>query len=91
MDNNDYELKVSKLANSHIRLLKNARLANKAFTILNSLKIDPRNPSNRFEKLRGSLNGFYSKRINIQHRIVYRIDDENKIVFIMAMWTHYEF
>ena len=43
-----------------------------------------------FEKLIGDLSGAYSRRINIQHRLVYQILDEEKAVKIIRMWTHYE-
>lgn len=44
-----------------------------------------------YEKLKGPLNQFYSRRINVQHRLVYDVDDDKKIVRIVSMWTHYEF
>ena len=44
-----------------------------------------------YEKLNGPLNQFYSRRINVQHRLVYDVDDDKKIVRIVSMWTHYEF
>lgn len=43
-----------------------------------------------YEKLKGPLSNFYSRRINIQHRLVYDVDEEKRIVRIVAMWTHYE-
>jgi len=43
-----------------------------------------------FEKLLGDLSGAYSRRINMQHRLVYQIYEEEKIVKIIRMWTHYE-
>lgn len=43
-----------------------------------------------FEKLVGDLNGAYSRRINLQHRLVYQIDKEEKTIKILSLWTHYE-
>lgn len=43
-----------------------------------------------FEKLVGDLNGAYSRRINLQHRLVYQIDEEEKTIKILNFWTHYE-
>uniref|UniRef100_A0A7V6CDM4 Putative mRNA interferase YoeB n=1 Tax=Thermodesulfobacterium geofontis TaxID=1295609 RepID=A0A7V6CDM4_9BACT len=43
-----------------------------------------------YEKLVGDLAGAYSRRINIQHRLVYQVIDEQKVVKILRMWTHYE-
>lgn len=43
-----------------------------------------------YEKLVGDLNGFYPRRINVQHRLVYKVFEEDKVVAIYSMWTHYE-
>lgn len=43
-----------------------------------------------YEKLIGDLDGMYSRRINIQHRLVYEVDNEEKIIKIIRMWKHYE-
>lgn len=43
-----------------------------------------------YEKLKGDLKGAYSRRINIQHRLIYQVYEEEKIVKIIRMWTHYE-
>ena len=43
-----------------------------------------------YEKLVGDLNGFYSRRINVQHRLVYKVFEEDKVAAIYSMWTHYE-
>lgn len=43
-----------------------------------------------FEKLVGNLAGYYSRRINVQHRLVYEVDREARIVHVLRMWTHYE-
>ncbi|MBA2410991.1 MAG: Txe/YoeB family addiction module toxin [Gammaproteobacteria bacterium] len=43
-----------------------------------------------FEKSVGNLSGFYSRRISIQHRLVYRVDLEKQVVHILHMWTHYQ-
>jgi Txe/YoeB family toxin of toxin-antitoxin system len=46
--------------------------------------------SHTFEKLLGVLSGAYSRRINIQHRLIYQIFDDEKVVKVIQMWTHYE-
>ena len=56
--------------------------------VLDSIEIDPY--SLPHEKLLGDLKGLYSRRINIQHRIVYQIKKREGVVVILAMWTHYE-
>ena len=83
-------------------LLKQAGLEQKAKTLLNLLLVDPfRNPP-PYEKLLGNLSGYYSRRINVQHRLVYRveknveglIDSKGKeyegIIYVKRMWTHYD-
>ena len=44
-----------------------------------------------YEKLKGSLGDFYSRRINAQHRLVYRVIEKEKTIMIVSMWSHYEF
>jgi toxin YoeB len=62
----------------------------KAEVLLEILKRDPLQTPPRFEKLVGDLAGAYSRRINAQHRIVYRIDEAERTVIILRLWTHYE-
>jgi len=54
------------------------------------LRSNPYQNPPEYKKLKGDLEGLYSRRINIQHRLIYQVDDENKRVKILAMWTHYE-
>jgi len=58
--------------------------------LLEILSNDPYQESPPFEKLVGDLSGAYSRRINIQHRLVYQIYEKEKIVKVIRMWTHYE-
>ena len=58
--------------------------------MLEILKENPFRSPPQYEKLVGNLSGFYSRRINIQHRLVYEVFEENKIVRILKMWSHYE-
>lgn len=85
-----WKLSFNKKTVTHVKNLKQAGLSEKAKKILNNIKEDPFSPMHGFEKLVGDLKGFYSKRINIKHRIVYKIDQKAFIVYICAMWTHYE-
>jgi Txe/YoeB family toxin of toxin-antitoxin system len=70
--------------------LARAGLRPKAEELLAILRRDPRQSSPPFEKLVGDLAGAYSRRISIQHRLVYQILDEQRIVKVLRMWTHYE-
>ena len=62
-------------------------LKSKTARLLSVLESDPFQPP--YEKLVGDLNGAYSRRINLQHRLVYRIDEDIKTVVILRMWSHY--
>jgi Txe/YoeB family toxin of toxin-antitoxin system len=70
--------------------LASAGLKDKAIELLELLKHDPYKNPPSFEKLVGDLKGAYSRRINIQHRLVYQINDELKTIKIIRMWSHYE-
>ena len=70
--------------------LAESGLRKKAEHILDILKEDPFQSPPPFEKLVGDLSGAYSRRINIQHRLVYQILEDIKTVKIIRMWTHYE-
>lgn len=67
-----------------------AGLQSKVDSLLDILEADPFKNPPPYERLRGDLEGHYSRRINIQHRLVYRVDKKMKRVFIDRMWSHYE-
>lgn len=70
--------------------LKSAGLKTKAEVLLEILGKNPFQNPPPFEKLIGDLNGAYSRRINIQHRLVYQIYQDSKTVKVIRLWTHYE-
>ena len=70
--------------------LSAAELRSKADKLLDILRENPYQTPPPFEKLLGDLSGAYSRRINIQHRLVYQIRDDEKTVKVIRMWTHYE-
>lgn len=59
-------------------------------SLLKLIKEDPYMTPPSFEKLVGDLSGHYSRRINVQHRLVYTVDEENKLIKIVSVWSHYE-
>lgn len=65
-------------------------LKNKVEMLLEILRVNPLQNPPRYEKLVGDLTGAYSRRINIQHRLVYEILENVKTVKVLRMWTHYE-
>lgn len=70
--------------------LKKANLWKKAEKLLTIIENNPFQNPPPYEKLIGDLSGAYSRRINIQHRLVYSVFEEAKIVRILRMWSHYE-
>ena len=84
-----WNLVYSKFALKDAKKLSSAGLKDKAQTLLNILEIDPLQNPAPYEKLVGDLKGAYSRRINIQHRLVYEILRKEKTVRILRMWTHY--
>ena len=77
-------------AQKDARRLARSGLRDKAEDLLSILRRNPRQSPRPFEKLVGDLAGAYSRRINIQHRLVYQILDESRTVKVIRMWTHYE-
>ena len=72
------------------RKLARSGLRPKAKFLLAVLRDDTLKTPPRFEKLVGDLEGAYSRRINVQHRLVYQILDEERTVKVLRLWTHYE-
>jgi Txe/YoeB family toxin of toxin-antitoxin system len=58
--------------------------------LIKIIEKDPFQSPPRYKSLRGELKGCFSRRINIQHRLVYEVLEKEKIVHILRMWTHYE-
>jgi len=85
-----WELVFSEQAQKDSKKLAASGLRPKAEELLKILKTDPFQNPPPFEKLVGDLDGAYSRRINIQHRLVYEIFVSQKTVRILRMWTHYE-
>ena len=67
--------------------LRSANLTSKLSQLIEILKQDPYRPP--YEKLSGNLQGYYSRRINIKHRLVYSIDESSKVIRVVSVWSHY--
>jgi len=80
----------TKQAQKDAKKLSSAGLRPKAEKLIEILRENPYQTPPPFEKLLGDLSGAFSRRINIQHRIVYQILDDEKVVKVIRMWTHYE-
>jgi len=85
-----WKLIYTKQAQKDALKLKSAGLKDKAAELLRILSDNPLQNPPKYEKLVGDLAGAYSRRINIHHRLVYQICDQDKIVKVIRMWTHYE-
>ncbi|MDA7920381.1 Txe/YoeB family addiction module toxin [Verrucomicrobiales bacterium] len=85
-----YRVVYTRQAKKDAKKLKATPLAKKAKELLALVSEDPFAAPPSFEALVGDLTGAYSRRINIQHRLVYEVLEEEKVVKVLRMWTHYE-
>ena len=83
-------VKFTKNAEKDKKLLKSAGLEEKVKKLLNLIAENPVQNPPSYEKLVGDLQGYYSRRINIQHRLVYKVHKEINTVVVHSMWSHYE-
>lgn len=86
-----YKIVYTKKSLKDIPKLKASKLDQKARNLIALIKENPWQTPSAYEKLRGDLQGAVSRRINIQHRLVYQVIEEELTVKIISMWTHYEF
>ena len=77
-------------AQKDAKKIAQSNLKKKTTELISLLEQDPFQNPPQFEKLVGDLEGAYSRRINIQHRLVYQVLIEERIVKVLRMWTHYE-
>ena len=82
-----WTIKFSRKALKDAKKIRSANLATKVKQLIEVLKQNPYQLP--YKKLSGDLQGYYSRRINIQHRLVYSIDEKNKIVKVVSVWSHY--
>jgi len=85
-----YRIYYTKDAEKDISNLKNVKLDGKTKKLIDILRVNPYQNPPPYEKLVGDLKGLYSRRINIQHRLVYQVNDNDSTVKIVSMWSHYE-
>ncbi len=85
-----YKIVYTKIAVKDIPRLKAAHLDTKAKALIDVIRENPYQTPPSYEKLVGDLQGLYSRRINLQHRLVYQVLEEEKTVKIISLWTHYE-
>ena len=85
-----YVLIYTKQARKDAKKMKGSPLAEKIKELLRLIEKDPFCSPPPLEKLNGDLNGYHSRRINVQHRIVYEVFKKEKVVHVLRLWTHYE-
>ena len=85
-----YNIVYTKTALKDIPKLKAAHLDEKAKSLIDLIRENPWQTPPGYEKLVGDLQGLISRRINIQHRLVYQVYENEKIIKIISLWTHYE-
>jgi len=85
----EYKILYSKLALKDAKKLVSSNLDKKAKELIEIIRKDPFQNPPPYEKLVGNLNGSYSRRINIQDRLVYEVKEDQKKVRISRMWSHY--
>jgi toxin YoeB len=85
-----WRLVFTKQAQKDAKKISQAGLRDKAELVLDILRENPIKSPPPFEKLVGDLSGAYSRRINIQHRVVYQVLEDLKTVKVIRMWTHYK-
>lgn len=90
MTSTAWRIVFTKQAQRDAKKIAQSNLREKAEELIAILRVDPLQNPPRYEKLVGDLDGAYSRRINIQHRLVYQIITDSRTVKVLRMWTHYE-
>ena len=85
-----YRVKLSKRAQRDREIVERTHLGERVEKLLRILSENPYQTPPPYEKLIGNLKGFYSRRINLHHRLIYEVREEDKSVVVLSMWTHYE-
>lgn len=85
-----YEIVYRKQVIKDIPKLKSVGLSEKVKALIDIIRENPLKTPPPYEKLLGDLEGAYSRRINIQHRLVYQVFEEEKIIKIVSVWSHYD-
>ena len=84
----EWKIEFSRTALKDVRKLKSANLENNVRELLEIVRSNPYQPP--YEKLSGNLKGYYSRRINIKHRLVYSVNDKTKTIRVVSVWSHYQ-
>lgn len=85
-----YEVVIKNSAKKDLKKIKQSHLKENFNEVVQTLKENPFELTQSFEKLQPKSSGLYSRRINQQHRVVYKVDEDARRVEIYSAWTHYE-
>lgn len=85
-----WQIDLKKSVLKDLAKIKKSGLTKQFDDVYKQLKVDPYSPTQRFEKLKPPVDGKYSRRVNGQHRVVYQVNNETKIVTILSAYGHYE-
>ena len=85
-----YDLAFTRQAKKDATKLKGTPLAAKAKELLEIIRLDPFANPPPFEALVGDLKGAFSRRLSIQHRLVYQVPEDEKVVKVLRLWSHYD-
>lgn len=85
-----YKVEYHKKALKDVEKLKQNHLEKKGKSLIDIVRLNPFQNPPPYEKLVGDLKGLYSRRINIQHRLVYQVIEDKKVVRVLSLWSHYE-
>ncbi|WP_125765368.1 Txe/YoeB family addiction module toxin [Levilactobacillus mulengensis] len=85
-----YTIEIKSQVKKDLRRIKGSDLEKRFLQVIQTLKNNPFLQTQSFEKLTPPVKGFYSRRINRQHRVVYQVDVKNKRVIIFSAYSHYE-
>jgi Txe/YoeB family toxin of toxin-antitoxin system len=86
----NYSVRIKNSCKPDLKNIKHSNLKEGFDEIVKTLRNNPYEPTQSFEKLQPYTEKYYSRRINAQHRVVYKIDESKKIVEIYAAWSHYK-
>ena len=84
-----YQLVYTSLAQKDAKKIKASALKKRCIKLLKVIENNPYQTPPHFKRLIGDLDGYISRRINIQHRLIYKVYEDKKIVKVIRMWTHY--
>ncbi len=85
-----WELRYTRQAQKDAKKISASGLKKRAQALLDLIEKDPYQNPPPYEKLVGDLSGVYSRRINIQHRLLYQVYEEEHVIKVIRLWTHYE-